>query len=115
MKGLVITPEITTSKTRNPPEEWNFAENYRFPIEESFRGIEFLMELPDFGRGIHRENGIPPGITGSWLRNLQMVWNSAGITSSWTQIQTGKIKTLPNSDYTKVSNSKESLSPKPTV
>jgi hypothetical protein len=39
-------------------------------------------------------NGIPPGITGVWTRNPPKEWNSAGITASWTWIQTGKIKNL---------------------
>jgi hypothetical protein len=44
-----ILPVITTSWTRNPPEEWLFR-----------------RELPAHERGIHRRNVIPPGITSSF-------------------------------------------------
>jgi hypothetical protein len=45
-------------------------------------------------------NGIPPESTGFWTRNPPEEWDSAGITGSWTWIQTGKIKNLPISNKT---------------
>jgi hypothetical protein len=60
---------------RNPPKEWNSAGNK--PAPES---------------GIHPENGILLGITGSW---------------PW--IQTSKIKNLPIGNHSRNINSKGSL------
>jgi hypothetical protein len=54
-------------------------------------------------------NGILPGITGFWMRNPPEGWNSAGITSSWTWIQTGKIKNLPIGNNSRNINSIGSL------
>jgi hypothetical protein len=69
---MVILPGVTTSWTRNPPEEWLFR-----------------LDLPPHGRGIHLNYDystgnyryhltdeettggmvIPPGIAGSWAKN----------------------------------------------
>jgi hypothetical protein len=48
-ESMVIQPVITSSSTRNPPQEWESARNYHL-IDERFN------------RG--RREGIPPGITG---------------------------------------------------
>jgi hypothetical protein len=53
--------------------------------------------------------GYSAGISGFWTKNLLKEWNSAGITSSWTWIQTGKIKNLPISNNSRIINSKGSL------
>jgi hypothetical protein len=50
--------------------------------------------------------GYSTGITGFWTRNPPEDRNSAGITSSWTWIQTGKIKNLPISNNSRIINSK---------
>jgi hypothetical protein len=55
-----ILPGITSSRTRNPLEEWLFR-----------------RELPAQGLS-HRRNGFPPGLTSSWSRNPPDEWNSAG-------------------------------------
>jgi hypothetical protein len=34
----------------------------------------FRQELPAYGRGIHRRDGIPPGIISSWTRNPPEEW-----------------------------------------
>jgi hypothetical protein len=73
-------------------KEWNFARNYRLLDEEYTRRMEFWLELLAPGQGIYQKNGIPLGITGSW-----------------TWIQTGKIKNLPNGDNSRNINSKGSL------
>jgi hypothetical protein len=62
--------------------------NYQLLDKESTRRIEFCRKLPAHGRGIHRKNGIPPGITDSW---------------SW--VQTGKIKNLPIGNNSRNRNS----------
>jgi hypothetical protein len=46
---IVILPGITSSLTRNLPEEWFFRQ-----------------EIPAQGQEIHPKNGIPLGITNSW-------------------------------------------------
>jgi hypothetical protein len=58
----VILLGITSSRTRNLPEEYLFC-----------------CEVPAQGLGSHRRNGFPPGITSSWTRNLPVPeeWNSA--------------------------------------
>jgi hypothetical protein len=55
-----ILPGITGSWTRNPPEEWNSAGNYRLLDKESTKRMEFCWELPAPGRGICQKNGILP-------------------------------------------------------
>jgi hypothetical protein len=57
----VILPEFTSSKTRNPPEEWLFR-----------------RELPAKGLGGYRKNGFLLLITSSETRNLPEELNSAG-------------------------------------
>jgi hypothetical protein len=78
---MVILPGITTSWTRNLPEEWLFrrelpahgrgihlknvysAMNYQLSGKESTTGMGFRRKLPAYRRGIHPRKGIPPGIT----------------------------------------------------
>jgi hypothetical protein len=50
--GIVIPPGITSSKTRNPAEEWLFR-----------------LKLPAQRQGIHGRNGILPEMTSSYMRN----------------------------------------------
>jgi hypothetical protein len=89
---LVILPGITSSRTRNPLEEWNSAGNYQL-LDEEFTGrMELCRELPAPEQGIHQKSGIPLGITFSW---------------SW--IQTRKIKNLPIGNNSRNINSKGSL------
>jgi hypothetical protein len=66
----IFHPGISTSWTKNPPGEWLFR-------------CEFLIH----GLGIHL-----PRITSSGTRHLPEEWDSAGITSSFMLILTGKIK-----------------------
>jgi hypothetical protein len=39
--------------------------------------MEFCRELAAPGRGIYRKNGIPLGVTSSWMKNPPEEWNSA--------------------------------------
>jgi hypothetical protein len=55
----VIHPGSTSSRTRNPPEEWLFRRELQAP-----------------GPGSHRRNGFPLGITSSWARNPPEEWTS---------------------------------------
>jgi hypothetical protein len=64
-------PGITSSLTRNLPEECLFLKD-----EDSTEGMGFHRELPDHLRGIQPREGIPP------------------LTSSLTLMQTGEIKML---------------------
>jgi hypothetical protein len=57
----VILLGTTSSRTRNPKEEWLFR-----------------CELPSQGLGSQRRNDFLPGIASSWTRNLTEEWNSAG-------------------------------------
>jgi hypothetical protein len=90
---------ITSFWTRNPPKEWNSAGNHQILNVEIHRMKLYNCTV----------NGYSARITGFWTRNPPEEWNSAGITSSWTWIQTGKIKNLPNSNNSRIINSKGSL------
>jgi hypothetical protein len=83
---------ITSSLTWSLLKDWNSAGNHQFLDVESTKGMELCLELPAPGLVICRQNGIPPGINGSW---------------PW--IQTGKIKSLPIGTNTRKINSKGSL------
>jgi hypothetical protein len=45
-RRMFIPPGISSSETRNPPEEWDYAGNYQLIDEESARGRGFHRELP---------------------------------------------------------------------
>jgi hypothetical protein len=45
-------PEITTSLTRNPPEEEDSVGNYQIIDEKSTRGREFHRELPAYQNSV---------------------------------------------------------------
>jgi hypothetical protein len=57
---MVIKPGITSSWTKNPPEEWLFTGTYQLMDEESSAG-----------------KVIPPGITSSWMKNPLQEWDSS--------------------------------------
>jgi hypothetical protein len=101
--GMVILPRMTSSGTRNPPEEWLFCSGTRNPPENCYsaqgRGIHRRNCYPAQGRGIHRRNGYPAGndqlrdeeSTGAMvillgITRLVEEFFSGTYTSSWTRI-----------------------------